>query len=490
MAPSDAPDRELNTWKEIAEFFGRTTRTVQLWERERGLPVRRMAGQVYASTRALEAWRQEQEVRAAAQPRSSRRRVAWLVAAGAVPLVALLAALVTGSGRAPAAPASRDTIAAALGLDGPSATQAGPRHQIAWIEAGERSWVATCDRDTPVACRVLGLEGADGELFAGSEARFPRVRDRPLDLTHFVEPGGISFPARFDLYAFRPFELDGDPATREAVLVLGCQSHFPNYLAVLRLEDAPRVAYEYWNFGDVHPLVADLDEDGRDELLIHGVANTHNEALIARLHPREEIERAGRGPDGPRDIVPAELASLPVHGTVLLVPPTALGPADRGEPYTVVGRSPGVDRLAWNAERRILTALVTETYKPRNGPQLQYRIRIGGDGSVAPVELATHDAYLVVLQAQIGAGRLEDLWGIARTERLTEWVRTIPAGWRLRDARDSRVGRLADWRAPDDADPGLLIGPADAPSTSEPPEPLNPRIPDRACDGAPTAVSM
>ena len=47
----------LNGWKEIAAYFGKGTRTVQRWERELGLPVRRVGNEVvYALTAELEAW--------------------------------------------------------------------------------------------------------------------------------------------------------------------------------------------------------------------------------------------------------------------------------------------------------------------------------------------------------------------------------------------------------------------------------------------------
>jgi TolB-like protein len=50
----------LDSWKEIACFFRREVRTVQLWERSEGLPVRRQyhkkLGSVYAYRRELEAW--------------------------------------------------------------------------------------------------------------------------------------------------------------------------------------------------------------------------------------------------------------------------------------------------------------------------------------------------------------------------------------------------------------------------------------------------
>jgi hypothetical protein len=50
----------LNSWKEIAAYMGRGVRTVQRWERELGLPVRRPRGKersaVIALTSDLDTW--------------------------------------------------------------------------------------------------------------------------------------------------------------------------------------------------------------------------------------------------------------------------------------------------------------------------------------------------------------------------------------------------------------------------------------------------
>lgn len=50
----------LNTWKEIAQYMGRGVRTVQRWERDLGLPVRRPSGRdrsaVVALTDDLDRW--------------------------------------------------------------------------------------------------------------------------------------------------------------------------------------------------------------------------------------------------------------------------------------------------------------------------------------------------------------------------------------------------------------------------------------------------
>lgn len=51
---------KLDTWKEIATFFGRDERTVKRWEKERGLPVHRVPGgrrgTVYAFSEELTSW--------------------------------------------------------------------------------------------------------------------------------------------------------------------------------------------------------------------------------------------------------------------------------------------------------------------------------------------------------------------------------------------------------------------------------------------------
>lgn len=56
----DEEGRRLDSWKEIAVFFGRDERTVKRWERQRGLPVRRVPGgqrsRVFAYAQELDQW--------------------------------------------------------------------------------------------------------------------------------------------------------------------------------------------------------------------------------------------------------------------------------------------------------------------------------------------------------------------------------------------------------------------------------------------------
>lgn len=56
---SSAENRRIDSWKEIAAFFGRDERTVKRWEKERALPVHRLPGErggVFAWSEELTAW--------------------------------------------------------------------------------------------------------------------------------------------------------------------------------------------------------------------------------------------------------------------------------------------------------------------------------------------------------------------------------------------------------------------------------------------------
>lgn len=55
-------ERELSTWKEVANYFGKSVRTVQQWERLRGLPVKRLgdSSHIVAYIDELEAWKEAQ----------------------------------------------------------------------------------------------------------------------------------------------------------------------------------------------------------------------------------------------------------------------------------------------------------------------------------------------------------------------------------------------------------------------------------------------
>ena len=74
---SAAESRRLDSWKEIASFLGRGIRTVQRWEREEGLPVRRLPhaqrGSVFAHANELSAWWERRQITAEPAPQTPLR---------------------------------------------------------------------------------------------------------------------------------------------------------------------------------------------------------------------------------------------------------------------------------------------------------------------------------------------------------------------------------------------------------------------------------
>src|SRR5215813_4047415 len=60
MNSADPGNEILNSWKEVAQYLGRGVRTVQRWERELGLPVRRPRGKsrspIMALREELDSW--------------------------------------------------------------------------------------------------------------------------------------------------------------------------------------------------------------------------------------------------------------------------------------------------------------------------------------------------------------------------------------------------------------------------------------------------
>jgi hypothetical protein len=62
----------MNSWKEIANYFHRDSRTVQLWEKNEGLPVHRhehlLRASVHAYPAELDAWFKERARKRGAEP--------------------------------------------------------------------------------------------------------------------------------------------------------------------------------------------------------------------------------------------------------------------------------------------------------------------------------------------------------------------------------------------------------------------------------------
>jgi len=103
-AGGNGHEQRLDSWKEIAGFFSRDIRTVQLWEKREHLPVHRhehgSRSSVYAWPEELQEWREQRKPNKAPAPvstvRSERKLGRRWILAGAVLLILAVAAVVGG----------------------------------------------------------------------------------------------------------------------------------------------------------------------------------------------------------------------------------------------------------------------------------------------------------------------------------------------------------------------------------------------------------
>lgn len=90
-------DEHFNGWKDIAAYFGRSVRSMQRWERELALPIRRIKTSdghtVYAVRSELDAWRRSRDIAIGEPAQKADEPLAAAHAASSPPAGAIVAAI-------------------------------------------------------------------------------------------------------------------------------------------------------------------------------------------------------------------------------------------------------------------------------------------------------------------------------------------------------------------------------------------------------------
>jgi len=320
---SDWNKDRLSSWKEIAAFLGCDVRTCLRWEKERGLPVHRLDGgsrsRVFAQKAELEAWMKgsgsgpastsADTTRTSADRAPSRPRFKPVLISGISIVVIGLAAILLFGAKA----LFSDRVPVDFRIEGSKLIIVNREGKFLW------------EHDTGL--ETLGLETDFRKLF-NQRTRIPGKNERTIPILHirdidgdgknevlFTPTTSDSFRAgrmicfdhrgrerwRFDggrelvfgktTYsrdyhnAFDTLDLDGDG--RLEILVLSSHwPEFPSQLTVLSTEGNP--LGEYWNSGRILDyLSADLDGDGKKELVISGTNNEFNQGFVAVFDPRK-----------------------------------------------------------------------------------------------------------------------------------------------------------------------------------------------------------
>lgn len=300
-----AGDDRLDSWKAIADYLGRDAGTARRWERQQGLPVRRVPGgrgsSVFAFKSEIDEWlktadRQDRVQAATAGPVESTRR--WSPWAFVAPLA--VAAAVGFAWRSAPGPAG-DTAGLRAEMSKESVTAYDDRGREVWKHRWDRQYDVVLSEFSPGT-----LVSADPTpmIYAASSYR-ERLGDRGIEsgtLTAFDHAGQPQWAFSFD----------------DTVRLGGKDFKAPWAITTFAREgplSSSRLAVAAHHYLWGASLVAVLDPDGRrlgtfvhsgwieglrwlsaDTLLIAGFSEAKNGGMVALLDPSQ---LDGQGPETP-----------------------------------------------------------------------------------------------------------------------------------------------------------------------------------------------
>lgn len=293
--PPAEPGRVLSSWKEVAAHLGVSTRTAQVWEAERGLPVHRAPGgprgRIFASTAELDAWWQASPLVA---PLERKSRFGWIAAA-----VCACAGIVAGAvyWRSPVGSPS------VLDVKGSSLVVFDERGRELWQHRFDGPFWEHADyprvRGGGQRFRFADLDG-DGHV----ELLFIRLPRDPVSdgatLFCFSDTGKVRWEYKVNRTVRSQKESFPPPYISKAVavarvgkgrppVVVVSSVHsvwYPNQVAVLSGDGS--LLSEYWHSGQLDLLEAsDLNGDGVDEIYAGGTNNDYNQATLVVLDPNQ-----------------------------------------------------------------------------------------------------------------------------------------------------------------------------------------------------------
>jgi len=279
----------IEGWKKIAEYFGRGTRTVQVWERESGLPVHRLQKRVLAYTNELEEWRKKHtEIAQGAEDENGAdapvatepgtRRLIWTaVAALAIGLAAIGSArLLSSPGPVVGVRVVQNTLTA-LGPDGrevwrhvfPTPLDAAA-YERDW--GFKRPWLAfdvRGDGSNSLLFRKIFASTGHGESLVSFDARGRKAWEFSPGHT-VVDLRSREFEPPYFISATAAIK-SGSSKTATVVVSSLHNWSFPDQ--IVRLDAVTgHLLSEYWHRGHLnHMLVMDLDGDGEPEVILGGV---------------------------------------------------------------------------------------------------------------------------------------------------------------------------------------------------------------------------
>lgn len=344
--------RVLTSWKEIAGHLDVTVRTAQLWEKQRGLPVRRMPGprgRVYLRIDEYEAWLASADeadgpareapgtgappgtgtppggsappdtgAPSAMPPGPTSMRAAtprtWLLIA-AVAIVSVLLGMLA----APRFSTSMAEGSSAADSRVPTSAYVSGRELIVENAAGEELWRKRFEFELDEVRESKGTRGptvADIDGDGTVEVLFPRITaDRVVaDVLLCYSAAGDEMwrfrpgrPLENDKQEFNDVYRVGhyepvDLGNGRRVIFVAAIHHLYEPTQITLLEVDGRPTAEYWHSGHLghwqeNLAFADLDGNGIKEIYAGGVNNARRSATLVVLDP-DTMAGASRDPHG------------------------------------------------------------------------------------------------------------------------------------------------------------------------------------------------
>ena len=298
----------LDGWKEIAAYLGRGVRTAQRWERDLGLPVRRLgtggAEVAYAFKEELDGWLLRQSRSGTDKPapaapadgaaQTPRRRRSWLAAAGLLVLFGAIGAwaLLNTPQPAQSASAGPNREPAALEVVGNTLVARDMDREVIWskpFQAPLDDFDSSTEGGQANMRRLAAIgdfrgTGHNDAILARSSERDPRLywfdhAGNPVR-THRIDPRVTFGRHHCTSIRFSRLFTNVDPDQPRAIWIAGHELA-GNFPAVLQaLGPSGEVRSEYWSAGFIGAMAV-VRVNGRRLVVVGSAANETGGAALA-----------------------------------------------------------------------------------------------------------------------------------------------------------------------------------------------------------------
>lgn len=309
-SPAAPPSQRLDSWKAIAEYLRRDVGTVRRWEREVGLPVRRLPGgrgrSVFAYTSEIDAWLTTSQKGQASQAdvapdararQASRRRLVLtrtLAAAFVVGMIGLV--LWSRSARLTATDlriaVSPDGVVAFDGRTTERWRYRFPVEYATGLPIMPEPWRVLTNPPAVYVATATRERHSDHRIESGSLLWLDpsgRLR-RSFSFADAVSFQGTKYESP---WAITSFAVDDTSGRRQ--IAVAAHHHLWSASLVTVLDDQWRRLGTFVHFG----WIEDVRWLAPNRLLIAGYSNAHDGGMVALLDPTAPGSIEGQGPEPP-----------------------------------------------------------------------------------------------------------------------------------------------------------------------------------------------